>query len=171
MTDNRAGLLVLVDAALVRLIKIALVCCTAVLLAVVTYQVVSRFSTILPIWRATEEISRGLFIWLVALGASLAVRNGEHFSVRLEALSRPRLGPTLFLIRSAAIIAIAAIFIVYGWEFLLSGFRRHSLITGLPAAWAYASLFVAGCLMLFFCVRNIIAGEAQDSGLSNLSTL
>jgi TRAP-type C4-dicarboxylate transport system permease small subunit len=57
------------------------------------------------------------------------------------------------------VATVAGVFILYGWEFLMSGFRRRSLITGLPAAWSYGAIFASGCLILFFCIRNVLFGE------------
>ena len=144
-----------VEALLVKAIKIALILTTLVLVVVVSYQVISRISELLPQWRATEELARGMFVWLVALGASLGVRNGGHFALDLFGESSADIKRRLAYLRVAVIVAIAAIFAFHGWEFLQSGFRRRSLITGLSSAWWYSSFFVAGCLMLLFSLREV----------------
>lgn len=143
------------EALVIKAIKFALILATLVLVVVVSYQVISRISEVLPQWRATEELARGMFVWLVALGASLGVRNGSHFTLDLFGESGAGIKKRLAYLRVAVIVTIAAIFAFHGWEFLQSGFRRRSLITGLSSAWWYSSFFVAGCLMLLFSLREI----------------
>jgi TRAP-type transport system small permease protein len=147
-------LLDVAEAWLVRAIRIALILATLILVVVVSYQVISRVSELLPQWRATEELARGMFVWLVALGASLGVRNGSHFNLDLFAHKDAAFKQRLAYLRVVVVGAIAAIFVFHGWEFLNSGFRRRSLITGLSSAWWYSSFFVAGCLMTLFTVRE-----------------
>lgn len=139
-----------------RAIKVALVLCSLVLVVVVSYQVISRFSDVFPQWRATEELSRGMFVWLVALGTSLGVRYGNHFALDLFANRSDGFKQRLRYVHILVIGTIAAIFVYHGWEFTLSGLRRRSLLTGLSSAWWYSSFFVAGWLMLLFLLREVL---------------
>lgn len=145
------------DAILVRLIKLFLMACFAALIGLVSYQVISRIGGFLPIWHATEELARGLFIWLVLIGASLGVRNQEHFALELASVVKSRHARFIRLAMGVLVVVIAVIFVIYGWDFLQSGFRRRSLTTGLAATWSYSSLFVSGLLMLLFSVQNVAA--------------
>jgi hypothetical protein len=59
----------------------------AILIVPVTMQIVSRFTGLIPSYIWTEELSRFLFIWMVMIGAMIAVREGTHFDV--DCLARP----------------------------------------------------------------------------------
>jgi len=145
------------EAGLVLAIKVFLVVCFLALIGLVSYQVASRLGGFLPIWHATEELARGLFIWLVMIGAALGVHHQEHFSLQLASVTRGRYARAIRIAMAAAIVFVAGIFVVYGWDFMQSGLRRRSLTTGLTATWFYASLFVSGVLMAFFSIRNLVA--------------
>lgn len=150
------------EAILISAIKIFLMACFIALIGLVSYQVVSRLGGFLPVWHATEELARGLFIWLVLIGASLGVRNQEHFSLQLSSVAGGRHARAIRIAMAVLIVFVAAIFVFYGWDFMQSGLRRRSLTTGLTASWFYASVFVSGLLMLLFSVRNLVAMLRRD---------
>jgi TRAP-type C4-dicarboxylate transport system permease small subunit len=118
------------DAVLLAAIKVFLIACFSALVALVTYQVISRLTGFLPIWHATEELARGIFIWLVLVGASLGVRNQEHFALQLQSVVNSRYAHALSMAMTAVILMIALIFVIYGWDFLQAGLRRRSLTPG-----------------------------------------
>ena len=68
----------------------------AILIVPVTMQIVSRYTALIPNYIWTEEMARFCLIWIIMLGASVAVRDGTHFDVdvlpafppRVEAASR-----------------------------------------------------------------------------------
>ena len=47
----------------------------------VTLQIFSRFIDFIPRYIWTEEAARFCLIWLIMLGATIAVRDGTHFDV------------------------------------------------------------------------------------------
>ena len=49
---------------------------------VVSLQVICRYALVHPLsW--TEELASLLFVWMTLLGASIALREGQHFAVEL----------------------------------------------------------------------------------------
>ena len=54
----------------------------------VTLQIVSRYTGFIPRYIWTEEAARFCFIWIILLGATIAVREGTHFEV--DVLPTPR---------------------------------------------------------------------------------
>ena len=64
-----------------RLLTWAMVLAVAVLIVPVTLQIVARFTELIPRYIWTEELSRFCFIWMVMIGAILAVRERLHFDV------------------------------------------------------------------------------------------
>jgi TRAP-type transport system small permease protein len=138
-------------------IRFALGGVLAVMVVVVTYQVFSRFHGLLPFWGGTEEIARGLFVWLVMLGASLAVRSREHFIVDvLPNATPPVVQRTLHIAVALVVLTVALVLVVYGWDFAVSGFKRRSLVTHLPAVWSYSAIVTGAVLMTVFALRDLV---------------
>ena len=57
-----------------RLLTWLMVGTVAILIVPVTLQIISRYTALIPSWIWTEEMARFLFIWMVMLGAMVAVR-------------------------------------------------------------------------------------------------
>ena len=88
---------------------------------------------------------------MVMLGAAAAVLDRSHFALDLfDTGASERAQQILKSIINLAVLGLSLILAVNGWTFLLSGFKRVSLITGLPLAWTYSSFFFAGVLMSIF---------------------
>ena len=49
----------------------------------VSVQILSRFTGIVPRYIWTEEVARFCFVWIIMIGAMVAVRDGTHFDVDL----------------------------------------------------------------------------------------
>ena len=119
-----------------------------VLLFPVTLQIVSRFTALLPHYIWTEEMARFGLIWMVMIGAMLAVREGTHFIVDVFPALSPRGLAKIELLTGLAVLAFALIFLVFGWEFTETAFYRISEMAELPLwlihmAWPLAGLSFA----------------------------
>ena len=77
-----------------------MVATVAILIVPVTLQIVSRYTALIPSWIWTEELSRFLFIWMIMLGAMIAVREGTHFVVDVWPPLRPRANALLSIVRA-----------------------------------------------------------------------
>jgi len=73
-----------------RLLNVLLGASVGILVVPVTIQMISRFTQLIPAWIWTEELARFLFIWMVMLGAMIAVRDGTHFDVDVWPQLKPR---------------------------------------------------------------------------------
>ena len=150
------------------LLALLLVGLVAVLVLLVSYQVFARYLDFIPAFGWTEEVSRGCFIWMVVLGASLGVAHGTHFAIEVLTTKLAAKG-RLFLhfILLAVTLSTALVFVLYGWGFFLRGFRRVSLVTGLPMAWTYGCLFVSGLCMVLFSIQDfcrLLRGLRRSDG-------
>lgn len=67
-----------------RLLKVLLTGLMALLLVPVTLQILSRYTGLIPRYIWTEELARFCFIWIVLVGATIAVREGTHFTSTLR---------------------------------------------------------------------------------------
>ena len=107
----------------------------------------------------TDELAEMLFLWLVSLGAVVALRRGEHMrmTVFVAWLSPPMQS---FLARIAALVV--TIFIV---ELLVPGFgymQQQQAITTptlqLPGSWQVAGELAAFVLLLITALRQLFEG-------------
>ena len=64
-----------------RLLRILLTVLMGAMIVPVTLQIVSRYTGLIPRYIWTEEAARFCFIWIIMLGAMVAVREGTHFEV------------------------------------------------------------------------------------------
>ena len=142
---------------LLKLLRFALITILAVLVIFVSIQVVYRQLGMTGSFGWTEEASRGLFVWMVMLGAALGVAENTHFAIGALAKKLPgRLKLAKQIMKYSAIGILALIFVYEGWQFVVRGMARVSLVTGLPLAWTFASIFVAGVLMCLFLAGNLL---------------
>ena len=64
-----------------RLLKIVLTVLMTLLIIPVSMQILSRYTGLIPRYIWTEEIARFCFVWIILIGAMIAVRDGTHFDV------------------------------------------------------------------------------------------
>ncbi len=69
------------NALIYRALQVLLTALIAVMIIPVTLQIFSRFVDFIPRYIWTEEAARFCLIWLIMLGATIAVRDGTHFDV------------------------------------------------------------------------------------------
>ncbi|HWU39977.1 MAG TPA: TRAP transporter small permease subunit, partial [Candidatus Acidoferrum sp.] len=118
-----------------RLLKLVITILIFLLVVPVTLQIVSRYTELIPRYIWTEEAARFLFIWIISIGSVIAVREQTHFNVDVLPKPKTARGKALaVLIVDCAMLAMAAIFVVYGWEFLKFGYTQTSELTGINMA-------------------------------------
>ena len=64
-----------------RLLKLLITVLMAGLIVPVSMQILSRYTGLIPRYIWTEEIARFCFVWIILIGAMIAVRDGTHFDV------------------------------------------------------------------------------------------
>jgi len=97
----------------------------------------------------SEELSRFCFIWLSMLGAALAVERKSHFG--FDQVVR-KLSPEKYRwvrrLAKVTVAAVSALLIVSGLALVHLTGGQHSPALDVPMSWVYASVPVAGFLML-----------------------
>src|SRR3954471_14403387 len=68
-------------AAYAKLLEILLAACVGILVIPVTLQIISRYTPFIPSYIWTEEMARFLFVWTIMIGASVGIRESQHFEV------------------------------------------------------------------------------------------
>jgi TRAP-type C4-dicarboxylate transport system permease small subunit len=103
-----------------------------------------------------DEVARLCFVWMVFLGAAVAVRRGAHFRLHLLV---DRLGPRL---RRAADLVVALLVAVFGGVLVAGGIAMYPLarrqVTDsleLSMLWFYGALPIGGALMILFSLPHL----------------
>lgn len=148
-----------------KFIKALLIAFFIALVCVVSYQLISRNVDFLPRFSGTEEISRWLFIWMIFLGASLAVRENSHLVIDVLP-NRIWLNKILSAISIIVVGLVSILFVTMGYQFFQSGLIKTSPMSQLSFAWVYAAIPFSGLSMLIFILEKIITfrNEEMDPG-------
>jgi TRAP-type C4-dicarboxylate transport system permease small subunit len=139
-----------------RVLQVALTVLMAVLIVPVTMQILSRYTGVIPRYIWTEEIARFCFIWIVMLGAMIAVRDGTHFDVDVLPKGTPHRQAISRIFVHLAMLAAALIFVVYGYQFAQFGAIQRSEIAGLPMLTIYIAWPLAGATMALFLLEKLV---------------
>lgn len=111
-----------------------------------------------------EEVSRLLFVWLVAVGAIVAAFEGAHLGFDLVT---SRVGPAtrkaLFWV-SQFLIAACMLMLLWGsWEQVVAGWSSYSTVLGYPLALGAAATLVLSVGMLVVVARDALRGGPAQS--------
>lgn len=151
MTEpQRAGPLRRLADAYAALLRGLLGLSVLVLLFPVALQVFSRYTAFIPHYIWTEEMARFALVWMVMLGAILAVREGTHFIVDVFPLLSPRASAVMELVSGSFVLVMAVVFLFWGWEFTEFAFYRISEMAELPLWLIHIAWPVAGLSWLLF---------------------
>jgi len=151
-----------------RLLTWLLVATVAILVVPVTMQIVSRFTGLIPAYIWTEELSRFMFIWMVMLGAMIAVREGTHFEVDVWPDLSPRAGAMLRIVSNLFVLLFALVFVYWGVQFVRFGWNQESELAELPMPFIFLAWPIAGLTWMLFLgeafardIRLLFSGEIQ----------
>lgn len=99
-------------------------------------------------FRQSVELARMWFVWVVMLGAAVALRRGEHLAVSefSEALF-PRAVPWLRRLCWVVVLIAVVMIFVGTWRQTLNNWNNISQLTGLPSALFYLAGVVSAILM------------------------
>ena len=112
---------------------------------------------------AAEEIARLMFVWLVFLGATLALRHQQHLGLELvQVRLPPRVRRACAVISHLLMLYALWLFVEGSWIQLLIGMETYSTVLRFPMAlYAAAGFFPAlamGCTVLSN-LWKILSGE------------
>ena len=129
----------------------------AVMIVPVTLQIASRFVEFIPRYIWTEEVARFCLMWLIMLGAIIAVRDGMHFDVDVLPAPRTPHGQAVSrIIVHVSMLLVALIFIAFGWRFALFGFEQESEMTGINMLSIHIAWPLAGICWSLFLLEKIL---------------
>ena len=139
-----------------RLLTWLMAATVAILIVPVTLQIVSRYTALIPAWIWTEELSRFLFIWMIMLGAMIAVREGTHFVVDVLPELRPRPAAALQMVANAFVLVFALVFVWWGIQFVRFGWDQTSELAELPMVFIFIAWPLAGLTWVLFLGESFI---------------
>lgn len=151
-----------------RLLNGLLVLSVAILIVPVLLQVFSRYLGFIPRYIWTEELARFCFVWMIMIGAMVAVREGSHFDVDLLPPMPPKTNATLRVIMHLAMLIFALVFVYYGFQFAEFGANQTSELAELPMWLIFISWPLAGLVWILFLGEKFLAdfktlfGSAQS---------
>ena len=103
-----------------------------------------------------DEVARLCFVWMIFLGAAVAVRRGAHFRLhllidRFGARARRRVDLLVTLI----VIAFAAVLVAGGIAIAPLARRQVTDALEVSMLWFYGALPVGGALMIVFALPQL----------------
>ena len=123
----------------------------------VSLQILSRYTGIIPRYIWTEEVARFCFVWIIMIGAMIAVRDSTHFDVDLLPNPKTQRSKGIRdLIVHGAIAVMAGFFCYYGIGFLKLGYMQNSEMSGINMATIYISFPLAGITWALFLIEKFI---------------
>jgi TRAP-type C4-dicarboxylate transport system permease small subunit len=134
----------------------------------VTLQIVSRYTELIPRYIWTEEAARFLFIWMISFGSAIAVREQTHFNV--DVLTKPKTArgkAVAVLVVDLSMLAMALMFVWYGWVFTLFGYSQTSELTGINMVFIFVSFFLSGVSWTAFIVERTLDNLPILIGVEN----
>jgi TRAP-type C4-dicarboxylate transport system permease small subunit len=112
-----------------------------------------------------DEVARASFMWLVFLGAAVAVRRGAHFGLHMFVdMMPPHFKRAALLLTPLTVIAFSAALVWLGWDLMRHGATQSTAVMGMPVSWIYAAMPVGSVLMIFYAVLllpEILAGKPR----------
>ncbi|MEO5861574.1 MAG: TRAP transporter small permease [Burkholderiales bacterium] len=126
----------------------------AVLIVPVMMQILSRYTGFIPRYIWTEELARFCFIWMIMIGAMIAVREGTHFDVDLWPPLPTKANAALRIITHIAMLVFAIVFLYFGYQFALFGANQSSELAELPMWLIFIAWPLAGAFWLLFLAEK-----------------
>lgn len=138
-------------------LKLALTVLMGVLIIPVTMQIFARYIGFIPRYIWTEELARFCFIWIILVGAMIAMRDDEHFKVDLLPTPKSNRGKALSLMFvDAMTFVMAAIFVVWGWPLVEFGLLQTSEMAELPMVFIYIAWPLTGVTWILFLSERVV---------------
>lgn len=140
-----------------QFLKILLTALMALLIVPVTMQIMSRYLGIIPRYIWTEELARFCFIWIIMIGAMIAMRDNDHFTVDLFPIAKSNSAKAISAIFVDLMsFVLAAIFVIWGWPLVKFGLLQTSEMAELPMVFIYAAWPLTGLVWILFLLERTV---------------
>jgi TRAP-type C4-dicarboxylate transport system permease small subunit len=138
-------------------LQIVLTMLMGILIIPVTMQIFARYIDFVPRYIWTEELSRFCFIWIILVGAMIALRKNEHFAVDLLPPPKTNKGKAISLMFvDLMAFGMAVIFVVWGWPLIKFGLLQTSEMADLPMVFIYVAWPITGITWMLFLSERVV---------------
>jgi TRAP-type C4-dicarboxylate transport system permease small subunit len=134
---------------------------TGALVILVSANVFARYVLGIGILWA-EELSRLCFVWMVFLGAYVALTRKSHMAIVMAIKRLPPAYQTVLLSATRALVLVFLLCLTYAGVDLVLATVRFGRITPMmeiSSAWGYVAVPVAGALMAIEMLRQLLLAE------------
>jgi TRAP-type C4-dicarboxylate transport system permease small subunit len=139
-----------------RVVEYLLAIDLALMVVLVFSNVVGRYG-LHSGFAGAEEVSRLLFVWLVFLGAVLALRRRAHLGVELAVQRMPAaLRRVCAIVVHLLMLGVLGLFLVGSWRQTQIGFTTFSTVLHYPNAFMAASGLVCAASMIVIVATNLL---------------
>lgn len=141
--------------------KVVLLTCKFLLIfdiLITTMAVAGRYVSFIPDPAWSEEVVLTAMAYMAVLSAALAIRNNSHIRMTVFDKYIPeKLLITLDLISDFAVMALAIVMIVVGWQYAIQIGSKGSYVSmpWLSRFWMYFPVPLAGVAMFVFEIESI----------------
>ena len=117
----------------------------------------------------SEELSRWFFVWMIFLGAVVAIKERAHLGTDMLVSRLPAFGKKICLVLTYSLmIYITALFFKGSLDQSIINFDVEAPVTGASVAWFYGSGIVFSVLtevLLFAELYRVLAGKMSEEEL------
>ena len=138
-----------------RFLRIALTAMLVILLIPVFLQIAAGLLPFFPAFVWTEEIARFAFVWVIMLGATIAVREKTHFNIDILPAMKPKWEQAIQIFLFVMMLLMGAVFLIGGWQYARFGLTQQSEIAGLPMLAIYIAWPFAGLSWILFIIEQM----------------
>jgi TRAP-type C4-dicarboxylate transport system permease small subunit len=140
-----------------KVLQVLVTALMGLMIVPVSLQIFSRYTGFIPRYIWTEEAARFCFIWIILLGATIAVREGTHFEVDVLPTPRTARGEAVMrLIVYAFMLVFTMVFVINGYAYALFGFNQTSELTGINMVFIHGVYLLAGISWLLFLGERVL---------------
>ena len=161
-----------IETALMRAMNTVIVVALALMVVMVFANVVLRYAFNSGL-TASEELSRLLFLWLIFVGAIVAMKESAHLGVDTLVSRLPRGGKVFcVLLSNALLLWVCYLFFVGSWTQTIVGLGTDKPATGISMAWHYATGVVMSVGIALIVVANtwrVLTGKASEAELIQIT--
>lgn len=157
---------------LMKIMNTIIVVSLALMVIMVFSNVVMRYAFNSGI-TSSEEMSRFLFLWLIFIGAIVAMKENAHLGVDTLVARLPRSGKiACVLLSNALMLWCCYLFFVGSWRQTIVGLGTEMPATGISMAYHYATGVVMSLGIGVILISNswrILSGKATDADLIQIT--
>ena len=157
---------------LMQIMNTIIVVSLALMVIMVFSNVVMRYAFNSGI-TSSEEMSRFLFLWLIFIGAIVAMKENAHLGVDTLVARLPRSGKiACVLLSNALMLWCCYLFFVGSWRQTIVGLGTEMPATGISMAYHYVTGVVMSIGIGVILISNswrILSGKATDADLIQIT--